>query len=138
MKAYRTGFLLALVGNVVLVAILAGLWWHSRTRQAAANEPPKQGSTALEASANCPAATAASSDTPLVPVQLSPQRLQSIGVKTGEVERKLDADDIRTTGNVAVDTSKCGAPATSKRSLPTPPINTFVKDSRCSQFTART
>jgi Cu(I)/Ag(I) efflux system membrane fusion protein/cobalt-zinc-cadmium efflux system membrane fusion protein len=36
-------------------------------------------------------------------VQISPQRLQSIGVRTGKVERKLVADEIRTTGNVAVD-----------------------------------
>ena len=45
-------------------------------------------------------------DAPLVPVQISPQRLQSIGVKTGEVERKLVEDEIRTTGNVAVDETR--------------------------------
>src|ERR1700730_3766519 len=45
----------------------------------------------------------ASTEAPLVPVQISPQRLQSIGVKTGKVERKSVADQIRTTGSVAVD-----------------------------------
>ena len=35
-----------------------------------------------------------------------PQRLQSIGVKTGEVERKFVEDEIRTTGNVAVDETR--------------------------------
>src|SRR5207244_6096611 len=45
----------------------------------------------------------ASTEAPLVPMQISPQRLQSIGVKTGKVERKLVADEIRTTGSVAVD-----------------------------------
>src|SRR5260370_41205780 len=45
----------------------------------------------------------ASTEAPLVPVQISPQRLQSIGVKTGKVERKLVADEVRTTGNVSVD-----------------------------------
>src|SRR5207249_9454570 len=45
----------------------------------------------------------ASTEAPLVPVQISPQRLQSIGVKTGKVERKSVADEIRTTGSVAVD-----------------------------------
>src|SRR5437870_1463195 len=39
----------------------------------------------------------ASTEAPLVPMQISPQRLQSIGVKTGKVERKLVADEIRTT-----------------------------------------
>ena len=41
-----------------------------------------------------------------MPVQISAQRLQSIGVKTGEVERKLVEDEIHTTGNVAMDETK--------------------------------
>src|SRR5260370_9517807 len=53
--------------------------------------------------ANSMATPPASTEAPLVPVQIPPQRLQSIGVKTGEVERKLVADEIRTTGSVAVD-----------------------------------
>jgi Cu(I)/Ag(I) efflux system membrane fusion protein/cobalt-zinc-cadmium efflux system membrane fusion protein len=58
--------------------------------------------------AEAPAVTPppASADTPLVPVQISAQRLQSIGVKTGEVERKLVEDEIHTTGNVVVDETK--------------------------------
>ncbi len=107
MRTYRTGFLLALAGNIVLVGILAVLWRHSRTpRQAAANEPRKQAGAALEASANSPAAASASSETPLAPVQLSPQKLQSIGVKTSEVQRRVVADEIRATGNVAVDETR--------------------------------
>ena len=31
MKTYRTGFLLAVSGNIVLALILAGLWWHYRS-----------------------------------------------------------------------------------------------------------
>src|SRR5260370_39289525 len=100
MRTYRTGFFLALAGNLVLLGILAVLWWHSRTRQAAANEPSRQGNTALEASANSPAAASASSETPLAPVQLSPQKLQSIGVKTSEVQRKVVAYASRSTGHV--------------------------------------
>jgi Cu(I)/Ag(I) efflux system membrane fusion protein/cobalt-zinc-cadmium efflux system membrane fusion protein len=46
------------------------------------------------------------SETLLVPVQISPQRLQSIGVKTGVVERRLVEDEIRATGNVAVDETR--------------------------------
>jgi Cu(I)/Ag(I) efflux system membrane fusion protein/cobalt-zinc-cadmium efflux system membrane fusion protein len=45
-------------------------------------------------------------DAPLVPIQISAQRLQSIGVKTGLVERKPVEDEIRTTGNVAVDETR--------------------------------
>jgi Cu(I)/Ag(I) efflux system membrane fusion protein/cobalt-zinc-cadmium efflux system membrane fusion protein len=39
----------------------------------------------------------------LSPVQLSPERMQSIGVKTGSVEYKRLTDDIRATGTVDID-----------------------------------
>jgi Cu(I)/Ag(I) efflux system membrane fusion protein/cobalt-zinc-cadmium efflux system membrane fusion protein len=39
----------------------------------------------------------------LQPIQLTPQRLQQIGVTTAVAERKNVSDDIRTTGNVEVD-----------------------------------
>src|SRR6266853_1670036 len=42
----------------------------------------------------------------LVAVQLSPERMQSIGVRMGRVERKMVSDEIRATGNVAVDETK--------------------------------
>lgn len=42
-------------------------------------------------------------DTQLSPVQLSPERMQSIGVKTGSVEYKHLTDDIRATGTVNID-----------------------------------
>src|SRR5438477_10801887 len=42
----------------------------------------------------------------LVPVQLSPERMQSIGIRMGRVERKMVGDEIRATGNVAVDETK--------------------------------
>jgi RND family efflux transporter MFP subunit len=40
---------------------------------------------------------------PLTPVQLTPERMQSIGVRTGTVEYKQVSNDIRATGNVDVD-----------------------------------
>ncbi len=40
---------------------------------------------------------------PLTPVQLSPQRMQSIGVETGTVEYKQLDNDVRATGNVDID-----------------------------------
>lgn len=40
---------------------------------------------------------------PLTPVQLTPERMQSIGVKTGTVEYKQVSNDIRATGNVDID-----------------------------------
>src|SRR6266852_8311106 len=104
MKTYRTGFLLALIGNVVLAAVLFGLWLHYRVAKPMADsETKKANSSAQDSMANSMAPPPASTEAPLVPVQISPQRLQSIGVKTDMVERKLVADEIRTTGSVAVD-----------------------------------
>ena len=42
-------------------------------------------------------------DTALSPVQLTPERMQSIGVRTGTVEYKQLSDDIRASGNVDID-----------------------------------
>lgn len=47
-----------------------------------------------------------SSEPVLAPVQLSPQRLQSIGVKFGRVQRKNVATEISTAGNVALDETR--------------------------------
>jgi Cu(I)/Ag(I) efflux system membrane fusion protein/cobalt-zinc-cadmium efflux system membrane fusion protein len=41
-------------------------------------------------------------DAPLVPVQLTPERMQSIAVQTGTVEYKQLSDDIRATGTVDI------------------------------------
>src|SRR5712672_266851 len=104
MKTYRIGFLAALTGNVVLGVVLVGLWLHYRAVKPMADSETKMAnSTAKDSMANSMAPPPASTEAPLVPVQISPQRLQSIGVKTGQAERKSVADEIRTTGSVAVD-----------------------------------
>ena len=104
MKTYRTGFLLALVGNIVFAVVLAGLWFHYRGAKPAADMGLQTPTSTAGASTTTPPPV--SVETPLVPVQISAQRLQSIGVKIGEVERKLVEDEIRTTGNVAVDETR--------------------------------
>src|SRR5260221_13136870 len=106
MKAYRRAFLLALIGNIALIALLAGLWQQYRSREPGmrAEHPSANGAAqvATEAAAGAPS----SEEAPLAPMQISAQRLQSIGVKTGEVERKQLQDEIRTTGTIAVDETK--------------------------------
>jgi RND family efflux transporter MFP subunit len=110
MTNYRSRFRVALAANAVLLIILAlaiGEWWHVRSRAA---PPPAQS----PASASAPSAGDPSSPTDaqapagpaLGPVKLSPQRLQSIGVKFGEVENRPVDDRIATTGNVAVDETR--------------------------------
>jgi multidrug efflux pump subunit AcrA (membrane-fusion protein) len=42
----------------------------------------------------------------LAPITLTPQRMQSIGVKTGVVERRQVQDEIRTVGNVEADETR--------------------------------
>jgi RND family efflux transporter MFP subunit len=107
MKAYRTGFLLAVIGNIVLVAVLTGLWWHYRVGEPVIRaETPPAKVAAQVSTEQLAGATPASTEATLVPVQISAQRLQSIGVKIGEVERKQVQDEIRTTGTVAVDETK--------------------------------
>jgi Cu(I)/Ag(I) efflux system membrane fusion protein/cobalt-zinc-cadmium efflux system membrane fusion protein len=103
MKNYRTAFIIVLVANLVLVGVLAGFWWWShrpvgtRTAAVPASYPAPQQEV------NTPTVPPPSAETPLSPIQLSPDRLQSIGVKFGLVERKDLKDTIRTTGTVAID-----------------------------------
>lgn len=104
MKSYRTGFLLALFGNIMLAIVLAGLWLHYRVIKPAPDVVLQRPSSTAEVSQAL--APPSSNETALVPVQISAQRLQSIGVKTGNVERKLVEDEIRTTGTVAIDETK--------------------------------
>ncbi|HWO27547.1 MAG TPA: efflux RND transporter periplasmic adaptor subunit [Candidatus Acidoferrum sp.] len=107
MKTYRTGFLLAVIGNILFALVLVGLWLHYRAGSSITDAQTKQANSATQDSMAASAAAApVSTEAPLVPVQISPQRLQSIGVKTGTVERKSVADEIFTTGNVAVDETR--------------------------------
>ncbi len=103
---YRTGFVLALICNIALAVVAGALWLHycpSRIVEATnptSNTPPGANDS------NSPAAASDSSEARLAPVQISAQRLQSIGATTGKVERKLVEDEIRTTGAVAMDESR--------------------------------
>jgi multidrug efflux pump subunit AcrA (membrane-fusion protein) len=102
MKNYRKAFYAALTANLLLIGAVAGGWYYERgmrTAQAA-------DSTTVAAATTTQTATPSAEkpvETPLAPLQLSPERLQSIGVKYGVVERKSIVNDIRTTGNVVVD-----------------------------------
>jgi RND family efflux transporter MFP subunit len=60
-----------------------------------ANMPPRGGSSTAPA-------PQAPMQMPLTPVQITPQRMQSIGVTTGTVEYKQLDNDVRATGNVDI------------------------------------
>jgi len=82
--------------NIVFIGVLAGIWVEDATSANNANRlpVPRQVLHATSTEQFCRFGTAADRD-PLVPVQLSAERLQSIGVKFGLVERKTVQDEIR-------------------------------------------
>jgi membrane fusion protein, copper/silver efflux system len=93
---YRRPFLILLSLNVVL--IVAGFWLWKR-----GNEHPPAAPSAVETKA-VPVATGepAPQEAPLAPVQLTPERMQSIGVTLGTVREAELTNDIRATGTVAI------------------------------------
>src|SRR5205807_189149 len=107
MRNYRTAFVAAVLANIALIAILGGLWWRSSRRPkmqaamaAGANETTQNSPNGLESTQMAPHEVAS------VPIQLSPERLQSIAVRMGHVESKIVDDEIRVTGNFAVDETR--------------------------------
>ena len=102
----------AMALNVVLAAALLFLWW--RSHQDPASESAKHDSSQMT-NANPSSMNAvpdktgnasqpeANNDPVLAPVQLTPQRLQSIGVRLGTAQMKAVSDEIRVTGNVEID-----------------------------------
>jgi RND family efflux transporter MFP subunit len=102
MKNYRTAFLLTLTTTLVLAAALGVVWWRGK-HSAMSNPASPAAETAPAPSEAQPNGNAsAPAEAKLVPIQLSPARLQSIGVKTGEVQLKPMHKEIRTVGNVEV------------------------------------
>ena len=105
MKNYRNAFISTLVIAVLLAAGLTFVGWRyalHRTPAAPAVVAPSAPMPGMnnEAAAEAPSAP---KETQLVPVQLSPQRLQSIGITSAPVEIKPLSNEVRAVGNVAVD-----------------------------------
>ena len=110
---YRKLFLIAAVVNLALAALLVSLWLrskHNETGQqqtAARTESPALSSTESTPpgapQSGAPQPESKSAAMPLTPVQLSPERMQSIGVTFGTVAMREIGGEIRATGNVEVD-----------------------------------
>ncbi|HEV2493431.1 MAG TPA: efflux RND transporter periplasmic adaptor subunit [Terriglobia bacterium] len=108
MKNYRPAFLIALAINIALAAGLAALWWRGRAARPA-TRPSKAAMIEAEPTGSgtpAPASPPPNAEAALVPVQLTPERMQSIGVKTGTVGVKSVRDEIRVTGNVESDETR--------------------------------
>ena len=100
-RNYRNAFLLALLVNLVLLA-LAGFWWW-KSRRPVSGSGPVAASTQSSPQANVNTNVTPTSETPLAPVQLTPQRMQSIGVKIGTAQLKQVESELRVTGSVDAD-----------------------------------
>jgi hypothetical protein len=88
MNNYRKPFVVAVGLNLLLAGGLALVWWRSNPKQARGKSAaqPQAAEDAVSAEGGGMEVGNQASDpreTPLIPVQLTPQRMQSIGVKTG-------------------------------------------------------
>jgi len=108
MKNYRRAFILAAIGNLILLGVLGMIWWHGHAILGIAHAGDFSSEAAMphQEDSNSAAAPAAPSTAPLAPIQLSPERLQSIGVKYADVKRMAVQDQIRITGDVAIDETR--------------------------------
>jgi Cu(I)/Ag(I) efflux system membrane fusion protein/cobalt-zinc-cadmium efflux system membrane fusion protein len=110
MRRYKIAFFIALTVAVLLGGAAGYLFYQTRHlprpmppmveagNKSSANAPPPSAATAAPVSD--------SSEPKLLPVQLTPQRMQSIGVKTRLVEFKALHDEMRATGSVEVDETR--------------------------------
>ncbi len=106
-RNYRAAFVAALVACGLLAASVAYLLWHRMPIAPAhldANDPVvARGPAVADAAETAPPKADADSAPALATVQLSPQRMQEIGVTMAVAELKNISDEIRAPGNVDID-----------------------------------
>src|SRR5713226_7690217 len=116
-NSYRRAFWIAVTTTLVLAIVAFVLWWRLSHAGTASQPGTSSASEAMEAMAQTSSANASPSETgsagdpqtgnmqetPLAPIQLTPQRMQSIGVVLGKVEFKPVNTELRFYGNVQVD-----------------------------------
>jgi len=95
---YRKLFMIAVMLNIVLA--IGAYWIWKSTRPAPSSTSAVEHSPMEGFSSNAPPEGTAP---PLMPVELSPERMQSIGVRVGRIEYKIISSEIRATGTVDVD-----------------------------------
>lgn len=107
-KNYHRAFIIAIALNVSLASALALLWWHyhhigpAPSVQQADSQPmptdSDMGGMNMDQNRDV-----ANPEMLLPQVQLTPQRMQSIGVKLGTARIKTVSSELRVTGNVDLD-----------------------------------
>lgn len=92
----------AIIASSGLVYLYRGYRPKPRSTSQSEVQPVAVGSAGSKGNGNSPMSNT-TSEAPLAPVQLSPERMQSIGVETDTVEWKQISDAIRATGTVDID-----------------------------------
>jgi len=112
---YRRACWIAVATTIVLAVVTSVLWWRlshsgmaSQTGNNSANEPMEAMAQTRNASESQPGAAGEiqvsnMQEAPRASIQLSPQRMQSIGIVLGKVESKAVNSELRFYGNVQVD-----------------------------------
>jgi RND family efflux transporter MFP subunit len=114
---YRRAFWIVLTTTIVLAIVASVLWWRLSHTRTMSHTGGTSASESMEAMAQTPSANGSGSEsgaagdpqignmqeTPRTPIQLTPQRMQSIGVVIGKVESKPVNTELRFYGNVQVD-----------------------------------
>lgn len=114
---YRRAFWIALTATIVLTVVASILWWRLSHAGTASQPGKSSASDSMDAMVQASSANASHSEpgsagemqpsnvqeTPLAPIQLTSQRMQSIGIVLGKVESKLVNSELRFYGNVQVD-----------------------------------
>jgi RND family efflux transporter MFP subunit len=114
---YRRAFWIALTTTLVFAIVASVLWWRLSHAGPTSQPGTSSASESIEAMARTSSANASGSEqraggdpqadnmqeTPLAPFQLTPQRMQSIGMVLGQVESKPVDTELRFYGNVQVD-----------------------------------
>lgn len=112
MKDYRKAFQMTLGVSILLIAAMSFFGWRYVVKNQRANAVPRatpssasSNQTATSGSDSASASSSPSAPAPakLTALQLSPQRLQSIGVTSGAVNYKVLSKEVRAVGNVAID-----------------------------------
>ena len=107
-KKYRRAFVVTLLTTIVLAVGVAVLWWRLDTSRTVQIEPStaqtsEAAQSPMQSMSTEQSATPSQPEMALAPIQLSPQRMQSIGVQIGEVKYQPVTDEIRFYGNVQAD-----------------------------------
>ncbi len=114
---YRQGFWIAVSAVVVLAIVASVLWWRLSHAGATSQSAAGPASDVTQGMAQTLPTNTSDSESgsvgqmqgssmqemPLAPIQLTPQRMQSIGIVLGKVESKSVSSDLRFYGNVQVD-----------------------------------